>query len=69
MGKAEAGLNPNNVTLADVERMTPKEFRIYSFMKLNKLDGCVGKIENRLWYVITAVVVFGVIGIFVALVG
>lgn len=68
-GQKTENLNPDSVTLEDVIKMNSREWKIYTFMKLNKLDGCVGKIENRLWYVITAVVVFGVIGIFVALVG
>ena len=47
--------------------MNPKEFRIYTFMKLSKLDHCVAKIESRLWWVLGSVVGLGLIAIIAAI--
>ena len=46
--------------------MNPKEFRIYTYMKLNKLDHCINKVETRQWWILGSVVLLGVIAILAA---
>jgi len=61
--------NPDSVTLEDVQRMRAGEFRVFSYLMLKKLDCRTRKIENRVWAVLTSVIILGIIAILAALLG
>lgn len=48
--------NPDSVSLEDIQKMKVQEFRIWSFLRLNSIDGHLkrhdkhlGKIEGMMW--------------------
>ena len=61
--------NPDSVTLEDVQRMRAGEFRVFSYLMLSKLDSRTKCIENRLWAVLTSVIILGLTAILAALLG
>lgn len=48
--------NPNSVRLEDVQKMTPREFRQYTFLKLNGMDHKLSNIDNRTWAILTGII-------------
>jgi len=58
----------NDPTLSDIQRMGTKEFRTYTYMKLNSIDHSVKKIDARIWWVLGSVVALGVVAITAAVI-
>ena len=50
-------INPDSVVLEDIQKMTPREFRQYTFLKLNGMDNKLIKIDNRLWALLVGVII------------
>lgn len=50
------GINPDSITLEDIKRMSQQEFRQYSFIMLERLNGRTGTIENRLWWILGSII-------------
>ena len=62
-------IDPDGVTLEDVVKMRTREFRVFSFLMLSRLDCRTKKIENRVWAILTSVIILGLIAILAALLG
>jgi len=60
-GDRTAGKGKGNpLTLDEVRRMSAAEFRVFSFLMLQRLDCRTRRIEDRLWWV-TGVVLLSVL--------
>ncbi|MBA7593137.1 hypothetical protein ES703_00054 [subsurface metagenome] len=60
----QRNLNPSSVTLADIQTMSPREFRQYTFLKMGEMGNdlkqtkkTVMRQDTRLWGVLVAVII------------
>jgi hypothetical protein len=56
-------LDPDSISLGDVAKMDSKQWRIWTFLRLNSIDeklrehDCMlDRIEGRMWAILTAVI-------------
>ncbi len=56
--------NPDSVTLDDIVKMNQKQWRTFTFLRLNSIDGhlkrhdkCLGWIKKTMWGVAVGVIV------------
>ena len=50
-------LNPDSISIEDIQRMSQREFRVYMFFKLNSIDSSVRKMDSRQWATIAGIIV------------
>lgn len=69
----EKTLNPDSVSLEDITRMGPREFRQWTFLRLNSIDEKLkghdsrfDKLDSRLFWILGSAVLLGVVAILAA---
>jgi len=50
-------MNPDSVSLEDVQSMSEGEFRQWSYLKINEICDKLGKVENRQWMILSGIVI------------
>lgn len=64
MSRKNRVLNPNSITLRDIQNMSSREFRQWDFMKMNdmgedikKTENVVRRLDTKLWGVLVAIII------------
>jgi len=50
-------MNPDSVSLEDVQGMDEGEFRQWSYLKINEICDKLGKVENRQWMILSGIII------------
>jgi len=48
-------MNPDSVSLEDVQGMSEGEFRQWTYLKINEICDKLGKVENRQWIILGSI--------------
>jgi len=50
-------INPDSVSLEDVQGMDEGEFRQWSYLKINEICDKLGKVQDRQWFILSGIVI------------
>jgi len=50
-------INPDSISLEDVQDMGKSEFRQWSYLKINEICDKLGKVENRQWMILSGIII------------